>query len=356
MKFDLTVASDISEIPDSLIELITGYFDHIYDKETFNSYFFKKYINKPFLLWLSFEGRIIAFYSLFIHRFVYGGKEYLGGKPELNIVSKDFLRYCLDNKIKYNQIDPMKILIEKVFEIAQKNGVSFMYSWPNNIALGTYKRVGYNNKDIFFSVYQKIFSKKYIISKVNNPLFRLILNFMRITATKPIFTSLRLDEVKVFSKDLIDISNIYYDLQKRNGYSFFIKKDNDIINSRFEEIKFRKFIIHKGKAVIGYIVIKRHQGVDHIVDYCVDDRYISNILRLIDSDNADALYFRSYYNKTDNNKIQKPRLREILKMLFSGFIFIRNDKINLCSYYFNETPFLVEQDLFMGAFLSDYSV
>lgn len=155
--FTLKTATTLTEIPDSVIALLQQAFSYIHDRASVDAYFFQRGGDTT-IYWLEFEGQPIAHYALMTMAFLDQGKRIVAGKPELNIVDKNFLKTCITRKLNYAALDPLGVLSKKIYEDALAQGISFLFTWPNDMALPFYRRQGYQEKNIPVTLYAKFFA------------------------------------------------------------------------------------------------------------------------------------------------------------------------------------------------------
>jgi hypothetical protein len=346
--------NDFKKISADIIDLLKKNFDFIKNHNDLACYF-EKFIDLPMINWLAYNSKLVGYNCLLIDNFIYNGKLVKAGRPELDSVSLNFLKYCKDNKIDYALLNPMKILHDAVINQAKELHLKFLYSWPNRIAQPSYIKYGYSIKDIKIKTYTKIISANYFKKKKINRLiglilqpFNLIHKFIKMFNKKIIF-----EKVDDFAIEKINIQEIWDYYCKKNEYSVYPNKANPIINKRFNDKKFEKHILKYKNKVIGYAVLKTKTDENNIryiwvADYFVNDKYLYPLLNSISSMDHDAIQCRFF--STSHIKINS------LLMLLNGFIIktTQNKKFNYI--LFDESMQAAFSEMQIDDFITDFSM
>lgn len=326
-KIDLNINSsgNYNEVSDEIIELLKESFDFIKSRDELES-FFDKFIELPKINWLSFDSSPVAFNCLIIDYFVFNDSIIKAGKPELDHVSKQFLKFCLDNKIDYNLLDPMKLLHDILLKQAKELKLKFLFTWPNSIAQASYNRFGYSIKNISIETYTRVLNSNYLKKKEIFFLIKFLIKFLNLffKITSLFIKKLLIEKVNNIEENIYDINKNWLKYCEGNNYILFPHKTNDIINKRFKDNKFEKYLVkHKG-SIIGYVILKSKIDDNNIkylwlVDYFVPDNFLYSLLNSITAANHDALQCRFY--STAHKKINS-----LLMKLIGYFIKTKQDK------------------------------
>jgi hypothetical protein len=306
---------DPREIKDELIALLGKAFPYVRERSSFNSYFFSKYLEPPIVNWLEYEGRPVAHYSLFQYEFFDGEKLVKAGKPELNLVSPELIGLCLKQKLNYAELDPMGRLNTLLLAEAKAAEHKFLFTWPNEISINTYRKNGYVFRPLELALYRRFDDPGFIAKKSGNILLRLGFAFLK--TVMGFFNVLRfsdkleLQEVSSITKEKYDIEKEWRAYNAAAGSSFYYRKSNELINKKFGESCFKKYLILAQRRPIGYLVLKeeRDEGYFKLVDrQCADNVFYLAIAKLPEKN----ILYRAY------------RPQSKLLMFLAGFCFYRN--------------------------------
>lgn len=251
--FTLKTARTLAEIPESIITLLQQSFSYIHDRASADAYFFQRG-GETTIYWLEFEGKPIAHYALITMAFLDHGKRIIAGKPELNIVDKNFLKTCMMRKLNYAVLDPLGILSKKIHEDALAQGISFLFTWPNDMAMPFYRRQGYQEKNIPVTLYAKFFA---------------VHRFGR--------------SLKTFT--LFEPQDAAY-----AGAGIIPERTPELLNLRFGKQYFERYRLGQ----TGYIVIKNDDGLQKVVDTTVAEQELLTALALVPRTSRRGILYRKY--------------------------------------------------------------
>jgi hypothetical protein len=315
----VNTASNPEEVPEKIVQFLEKGFDFINNREDF-LFFYKKYTDSPFINWIEYNNKPAGYYSLLVIPFSYRNDVIKSGKPELNLISGEFIKFCNDNKIDYKTINPMRLLHNTVLNQAVDLGLKFLFTWPNAIAQPTYTKNNYSFRNINITIFTKVLDYRYFKGKTSNKIFiqtaKMFNIFFKIK--NPFRNKLEFIHVDKLETNKFDIEAYWNDFCKKSGYDLYPYKTNEIINKRFSEKKFDKYLIRKNDDIIGYIILKDktdNKNIKYlwIADYFIPEKYLFSMLDSIYSKDHHAVQCRFFSSSNyPKNKF---------KMIFSGFIF-----------------------------------
>ena len=353
------------EPPQALVSLINSYFhDTIPDRAGWNYYFRTTAPVPPYIVWLEHMGRIIGHYALFYYDFTFRNTIIHTGKPELPCVSKEFIQYCIKNKINYARINPIERLNEALFEKANEQQLGLLFTWPNDLALHTYERHGYTIHPLNVQNFNSLLSPhmlytlcakkiKYslaaqVIASCSYALIQFGLLLLR-TVCMPHITPVLVRECASFSE--IPLDTILQTAQ--DNTMFQPHRTIDILDKHFAHPRFKIFHISSGQKQ-GYMVININEQ-NHTAK--VSDQVLPNPLfckaflavqrTLKTNYHAESLQFRNY---------EGPAHKSTLALMYAGFLPFRTFIRQLAWKTQNKGLQFDKQKFQMSDLLSDYSI
>jgi hypothetical protein len=354
--------------PQDLVELLKNFFNNSIPNRTAWNYYFRDTVyKKPWVGILKYKDTTIAHYSQFFIDLKYKDKTIVAGKPELPCISQSFILQCLKEKINYQELNPMGILNQKLLENSTANKLDLQFTWPNEIALNSYKKQGYEIFKIKTQTFYYLFNPNFILTNLRKVTEnKLILTALKILLGLGLFynkqmTLLRnilirkIKATRTASFDTGAIEEITKNLIKTIGDDKVIPaRSAELLNTKYSENRFYKYYLSSKKET-GYLImnVNTRTRVAKISDYIASNSLFYLALPVIikqlqKEKKIDLLIFRNYSGLAN----KKP----ILLTLLSNLIYKSSQTRYLAwkttdpAYKFDPKKYLVHD------YLSDFSI